>query len=54
MSALGRTVTVQTAAADLASMRLREWRRAYANQWPDETDDGWQVISRDPWMAARL
>jgi hypothetical protein len=39
---------------DLASMPLGEWRRAYANQWPDESDEGWSVISRDAWMAARL
>jgi hypothetical protein len=41
-------------AADLASMPLAQWKRAYANQWPDESDEGWSVISRDAWMAARL
>jgi hypothetical protein len=35
-------------------MSLPEWRRAYANQWPDESDQGWAVIPRDVWMAARL
>jgi phage terminase large subunit-like protein len=55
MPALGRTISPATVAADLASMPLAEWRRACANQWPDETDDaGWQVISRDVWVAARL
>jgi hypothetical protein len=42
-------------AADLASMPLRQWRRAYANQWDDEVDDGgWSVIGQDAWNAARL
>jgi phage terminase large subunit-like protein len=54
MPALGRTVSPETVAADLASMKLSEWRRAYANQWPDETDEGWQVIPRDVWQAAQL
>jgi hypothetical protein len=35
-------------------MKLSEWRRAYANQWPDETDEGWKVIPRDVWQAAQL
>jgi phage terminase large subunit-like protein len=54
MPALDRTISRETVAADLASMKLSEWRRAYANQWPDETDDGWQVIPRDVWQAAQL
>jgi hypothetical protein len=54
MPALGITVEEKTIAADLASMRLAEWRRAYANQWPDESDQGWAVIPRDVWMAAQL
>jgi phage terminase large subunit-like protein len=55
MPALGRTIKAETIAADLATMKLREWRRAYANQWNDEADDGgWTVISEDAWKAARL
>jgi phage terminase large subunit-like protein len=54
MPALDRTISRETVIADLASMKLSEWRRAYANQWPDETDEGWQVIPRDVWQAAQL
>ncbi len=54
MPALGRTIQPETIAADLASMPLAEWRRAYANQWPDETAEGWSVIGRDVWEASRL
>ena len=55
MPALGRTIDEQTVAADLASMPLAEWRRAYANQWDDDVDDGgWEVISRDVWEASKL
>jgi phage terminase large subunit-like protein len=55
MPALGRTISAETGAADLASMSLPEWRRAYANQWDDEVDDdGWRVIPRDVWMAGAL
>ena len=47
MSALGRTIDERTVAADLASMPLPEWRRAFANQWADEVDDsGWAVIPK--------
>jgi hypothetical protein len=45
VAALGRTISPVTVATDLASMRLSEWRRAYANQWDDEVDGGgWSVI----------
>jgi phage terminase large subunit-like protein len=54
MPAMDRTISMETVAADLASMKLSEWRRAYANQWPDETDEGWKVIPRDVWQAAQL
>lgn len=52
--ALGRTITADTLSADLASMsRLSEWRRAYANQWPDEaTGAGWGFVPRELWEAA--
>jgi phage terminase large subunit-like protein len=55
MPALGRTIDERTVATDLASMQLGEWRRAYANQWDDDVEDGgWEVISRDLWEASRL
>lgn len=54
MPALGHTIDEDTVAADLAVMSPREWRRAYANQWPDESDEGWAVIDRDVWGAAAL
>ena len=54
MPALGRTISAETVAADLATMKLAEWRRAYCNQWPDEVDDGWRVVPRDLWQAARI
>jgi len=53
--ALGFTVEEATIAADLASMPLPEWRRAYANQWLSDTDAaGWAVISRAAWRAAQI
>jgi phage terminase large subunit-like protein len=54
MPALGYTITEETVAKDLVAMPLPEWRRAYANQWPDETLEGWKVIPRDTWEASRL
>jgi phage terminase large subunit-like protein len=54
MPALGHTISTSTVAKDLAAMPLSEWRRAYANQWPDETLEGWKVIGRDVWEASRL
>ena len=53
--ALGFTIEEETIAADLASMPLPEWRRAYANQWLSDTDAaGWAVISRDTWLKAQI
>ncbi len=53
MPAFGITIQQATVAADLASMPLPEWRRAYANQWPDVAVEGWRVINRDAWEAAQ-
>jgi phage terminase large subunit-like protein len=51
--ALARTIDEATIAADLAAMpTLAEWKRAYANLWPDEADEGWNVISMAQWKAA--
>jgi len=53
--ALGFTIEEETIVADLASMPLPEWRRAYANQWLSDTDAaGWAVISRDTWLKAQI
>jgi phage terminase large subunit-like protein len=54
MPALGHTISTETVAKDLAAMPLSEWRRAYANQWPDESAEGWMVIDRATWEASRL
>jgi phage terminase large subunit-like protein len=54
MPALGRTVDEQTVAADMAAMPPAEFCRAYLNQWYDESNVGWAVISRDVWMAAQI
>lgn len=54
--ALGRTISREFLAGELATMRkLSDWRRAYANQWPDELDEGgWAVIDEDTWRNAAV
>jgi hypothetical protein len=47
-------VTEATIAADLQAMEPAEFKRAYGNLFADEADDGWAVIGRDVWAAARL
>lgn len=54
MPALGRLSDVATIRADLANMALAEFRRAYLNQWPDETAEGWRVVGRELWEASKL
>lgn len=54
MPALGHTIDEDVVAADLAAMAPAEWRRAYANQWPDESEAGWSTIDRDAWGAAQI
>jgi Phage Terminase len=54
MPALGRLIDPATVARDLAAMALPEWRRAYANQWPDQTAEGWHLVPRDVWEASAL
>ncbi|HEY2957372.1 MAG TPA: hypothetical protein VGM21_04050 [Actinomycetota bacterium] len=54
MPALHRSIEPATVAADLATMPLGEWKRAYCNQWPDESEEGWKVVDRDVWAASRL
>jgi phage terminase large subunit-like protein len=53
MPALGHLIDEQTVAADLASMGMTEFRRAYLNIWPDPRGEGWQVFSQEAWAAAR-
>lgn len=53
--ALGRTHDAATMAADLAADATpskAEWKRAWCNLWPDETEEGWNVISLDDWKRA--
>ena len=52
MPALGITVSEATVQADLETMKLPEFRRAYGCQWPDVAKPGWDVISEDAWNAA--
>jgi phage terminase large subunit-like protein len=54
MPSLGRLVDVATVRADLHSMGAAQFKRAYLNLWPDETQEGWRVIARDLWEASRL
>jgi phage terminase large subunit-like protein len=54
MPALGRLSDVDTIRADLANMGAVEFKRAFLNLWPDESAEGWAVISRDVWEASRL
>jgi phage terminase large subunit-like protein len=54
MPALNRLIDPQTIAQDLASMALPEWRRAYANQWPEATAEGWHLIDKAVWEASAL
>jgi len=51
MPALGWTVTEAAVAAEFADMDLAEFRRAYLNQWLDETPAEWLVIGQAAWQA---
>jgi phage terminase large subunit-like protein len=53
MPALGRLVDKRTVAADLASMGVAEFKRAYLNIWPDPRGEGWQVFEQSVWERAR-
>jgi len=54
MPALGHTINEEIVQADMDVMKATEWRRAYANQWPDESDEGWAVIPQDVWGASAV
>jgi hypothetical protein len=47
----GSGVTEDAIAAEFESMELREFRRAYLNQWVDAFPDEWLVIRREDWAA---
>jgi hypothetical protein len=49
MPALGHTVREEAIAADFTSMDLREFRRAYLNQWAEEVPQEWLVIPQPLW-----
>lgn len=49
MPALGHTVTEEAVAGFYHSMKLPEFRRAFLNQWPDDSPDEWLVIPRADW-----
>jgi hypothetical protein len=53
MPALGHTVTEDAVRAEFASMDLAEFRRAYLNQWADESPAEWLVIGQAAWQAIR-
>jgi phage terminase large subunit-like protein len=53
MPALGRLIDVRTVRVDLANMGVREFCRAYLNQWPDPAGEGWRLFDRDAWELAR-
>lgn len=54
MPALGHTIDEEVVRTDMAIMPVQEWRRAYANQWPDESAEGWAVINQEVWGASSL
>jgi phage terminase large subunit-like protein len=54
MPALGRLSDVETIRTDLANMAVAEFKRAFLNLWPDESAEGWAVVTRELWEASRL
>ena len=53
MPALGRLIDPQTVRADMQSMALVEFSRAMLNVWPNPAGEGWRILSKDVWEAAR-
>lgn len=51
MPALGHTVTEAAVRAELESMKLPEFRRAFLNQWPTDAPEEWLVITEPRWRA---
>ena len=50
----GTGITETTIAAELESMELPDFRRAYLNQWLDNFPEEWQVIAADRWGDAAV
>lgn len=53
MPALGHLIDVETVRADMASMAVGEFARAFLNVWPDPAGEGWRVFDQQKWRAAR-
>ncbi|WP_204044268.1 terminase large subunit domain-containing protein [Acrocarpospora phusangensis] len=49
MPALGHTVAEEAVATFFHSMKLTEFRRAFLNQWPDDSPDEWLVVPQSVW-----
>jgi phage terminase large subunit-like protein len=54
MPALGRLADVDTVRQDLASMGVKQFKRAYCNLWEDEADTGWAVLPRELWAELQV
>jgi hypothetical protein len=53
MPALGHTITEATVRSDLGGMGPVQFSRSYLNRRPTADDEGWRLISREAWEAAR-
>ena len=53
MPALGRLIDIETVRSDLQNMAIAEWARAFLNRWPNPAGEGWKILPRDVWEAAR-
>lgn len=49
MPALGHTITEEAIQSNYEDMELREFRRAFLNQWVDEMPNQWMVIEEEAW-----
>lgn len=47
----GTGITEKSIRADLVGMGLKEFRRPYLNQWPDDAPEEWLVIPRAAWES---
>ena len=54
MPALGRLADVDVVRQDLASMGVDQFKRAYLNLWPHESDSGWRVLPRELWTELQV
>lgn len=49
MPALGHTISLEAVQSNYEDMELREFRRAFLNQWVDEIPNLWMVIGESDW-----